>query len=104
LSHRISGTFFILASELHYAKLLRRNHYLTAKESEMLVLSRKLDQEITIYGNIVVKVAGIQGNQVRLAISAPREIPVHRSEIAEIVASFHEPAEGNRRRQLAASE
>lgn len=47
----------------------------------MLVLTRKLNQEIRIGENIVVRVIGIKGNQVRLGIVAPAEIPVLRDEI-----------------------
>lgn len=47
----------------------------------MLVLSRKLNQEIRIGENIVVRVIGIKGNQVRLGIVAPTEVPVLREEI-----------------------
>lgn len=47
----------------------------------MLVLSRKLNQEIRIGENIVVRVIGIKGNQVRLGIVAPGEVPVLREEI-----------------------
>lgn len=48
----------------------------------MLVLSRKLNQEIRIGENIVVRVIGIKGNQVRLGIVAPADVPVLREEIA----------------------
>ena len=47
----------------------------------MLVLSRKLNQEIRISENIVVRVLEIKGNQVRLGIVAPRDVPVLREEI-----------------------
>ena len=47
----------------------------------MLVLSRKLNQEIRIGENIVVRVLAIKGNQVRLGIVAPSEVPVLREEI-----------------------
>ena len=47
----------------------------------MLVLSRKLNQEIRIGENIVVRVIAIKGNQVRLGIVAPTEVPVLREEI-----------------------
>jgi len=53
----------------------------------MLVLSRKLNQEIRIGENIVVRVIGIKGNQVRLGIVAPAEVPVLREEILAKVAS-----------------
>ena len=53
----------------------------------MLVLSRKLNQEIRIGENIVVRVIGIKGNQVRLGIVAPAEVPVLREEILTKVPS-----------------
>jgi carbon storage regulator len=47
----------------------------------MLILTRKLAETLRIGDDISVTVLGIQGNQVRLGISAPRSIPVHREEI-----------------------
>lgn len=47
----------------------------------MLILSRKLNEQIVIRGNIVVTVIAIRGNHVRLGVEAPREIPVNREEI-----------------------
>lgn len=47
----------------------------------MLVLTRKLNQEIRIGENIVVKVLSIKGNQIRLGIVAPSEVPVLREEV-----------------------
>ncbi len=49
----------------------------------MLVLSRKQDESIIIGDNIVVTVLGVQGNQVKLGIIAPPEVPVHREEVAK---------------------
>lgn len=49
----------------------------------MLVLTRKLNQEIRIGENIVVRVLSVRGNQVRLGIVAPAEVPVVREEILE---------------------
>lgn len=46
----------------------------------MLVLSRKPGEEIVIGDNIVVRVASIRGNRVRIAIEAPREMKVSRRE------------------------
>jgi carbon storage regulator len=48
----------------------------------MLVLSRRLGEKLIIGDNVKITVLGISGNQVRLGIDAPREIPVHREEIA----------------------
>jgi carbon storage regulator len=51
----------------------------------MLVLSRKTNQSIMIGDAIRVIVVGFDGDQVKLGIEAPRDVPVHRSEIfAEI--------------------
>lgn len=47
----------------------------------MLVLSRKLNESIVIDENIQVQVLSIQGNRVRLGITAPRGISIIRSEI-----------------------
>jgi carbon storage regulator len=46
-----------------------------------LVLSRKEGQSVTINGDITVTIAKIRGNQVRLAVKAPRHVPVVREEI-----------------------
>ena len=47
----------------------------------MLVLSRKLGEEILIGDDIRLVVYRIQGNRVRLGIAAPEGIPVHRAEL-----------------------
>jgi carbon storage regulator len=49
----------------------------------MLVLTRKLRESITIGDVIRITVVDIRGRQVKLAIEAPREIAVHRTEIFE---------------------
>lgn len=53
------------------------------KESEMLVLSRKKNEAITISDEIVVKVLQVSRGRVRLGISAPDHIRVHRSEVQD---------------------
>jgi carbon storage regulator len=47
----------------------------------MLVLSRKSGEAICIGSGIKVSVLGIQGGRVRLGLSAPAEVPIHRAEI-----------------------
>jgi len=54
----------------------------------MLVLSRKLNQEIVIDGDIVVKVMAIEGNRVKLGLTATRAVPIQRREIVEAVVPF----------------
>lgn len=62
----------------------------------MLVLTRKLDESIIIGDNIKLTVVEIRGDQVKLGIEAPREIPVHREEV------YREIQEENRRAAQAA--
>jgi carbon storage regulator len=47
----------------------------------MLVLSRKIGEEIVIANNIRVKVVAVQGNRVKLGVIAPDDVTVHREEI-----------------------
>jgi carbon storage regulator len=51
----------------------------------MLVLSRQRDETIVIGDNIEVTVVDIRGDKVRLGITAPKEIPVHRKEIYKAI-------------------
>jgi carbon storage regulator len=51
----------------------------------MLVLSRRVNQEIMIGDNVSVMVIEIRGDKVRLGVQAPAEIPVHRHEIYEAI-------------------
>ena len=53
----------------------------------MLVLSRKKNESIIIDGSIVITVVEIRGDKVRLGIEAPKEIPIHRSEIHASIQS-----------------
>lgn len=47
----------------------------------MLVLSRKPNESIIIGDTIAVTVLGVEGDQVKLGITAPKEITIHRQEI-----------------------
>ncbi|WP_094548929.1 carbon storage regulator CsrA [Petroclostridium xylanilyticum] len=47
----------------------------------MLVLTRKKDQTIMIGDNIEITVVDIQGDQVRIGIDAPKNLPIHRKEV-----------------------
>lgn len=56
----------------------------------MLVLSRKVGEEILIGDNISITVVKSQGGKVRIGISAPEEVAIRR---AEIPANQARPAE-----------
>lgn len=47
----------------------------------MLVLSRRIGETLHIGNDIQVVVLGVNGNQIRLGIKAPREVSIHREEI-----------------------
>jgi carbon storage regulator len=49
----------------------------------MLILNRKVDEDVIIGDDIVITVVEIRGDAVRLGVMAPREIPVHRAEVQE---------------------
>jgi carbon storage regulator len=49
----------------------------------MLVLSRKKNESIVIDERIVITVVEVRGDKVRLGIEAPRDVPIHRSEVYE---------------------
>lgn len=49
----------------------------------MLVLGRKLGEEILIGGSIRVKVVAVDHNSIRLGIEAPPHVPVDRAEIRQ---------------------
>ena len=56
----------------------------------MLVLTRRSSQSIVIGKDIVVTVLEVRGDQVRIGVSAPRDVDVHREEV------FLELQEANR--------
>ena len=49
--------------------------------SNMLALSRKKNEAIIINNNIEITVLEVKGDQVKIGISAPKEVPVYRKEV-----------------------
>ena len=54
----------------------------------MLVLTRRVGEEIVIDGTIRVVVTALKGDKVRLGISAPPSVPVDRKEVHDRRAEF----------------
>jgi carbon storage regulator len=53
--------------------------------SNVLVLSRKLNETIKIGEDIEVTVLAIEGEQIKLGISAPRDVEIHRQEVYDAI-------------------
>ena len=47
----------------------------------MLALSRKKNEALIVNNNVEITVLEIKGEQVKLGISAPKEVPVYRKEV-----------------------
>jgi len=47
----------------------------------MLILTRRVGESIQIGDHVEVTVLGVNGNQVRIGVNAPKDITVHREEI-----------------------
>lgn len=47
----------------------------------MLILTRRVGESLMIGDNVSVTVLGINGNQIRIGVNAPKEIGVHREEV-----------------------
>ena len=60
----------------------------------MLVLSRQKDQTIMIGDTIEITVVDIRGDKVRLGITAPVVVPVHRKEVYEAIQFENKQAAG----------
>ena len=60
----------------------------------MLVLKRKMDEEIIINSNVKIKILSVTDNQVKIGIEAPKEIEIFRGEVYERVkANLKEASE-----------
>lgn len=58
----------------------------------MLILTRRIGETLNIGDNVQVTVLSIKGNQVRIGVNAPKDVPVHREEIYERIKQEKETA------------
>jgi carbon storage regulator len=59
----------------------------------MLILTRRVGETIMIGRHVTVTVLAVKGNQVRLGVSAPKDMTVHREEIYERIKAEAHAAE-----------
>jgi carbon storage regulator len=57
----------------------------------MLILTRMVGETVMIGDNVSVAIIGVSGSQVRIGISAPRDVTVHRKEIFDQIRRDQPP-------------
>ena len=58
----------------------------------MLILQRRVGESVLIGESVTVRIASVDGSRVRLAISAPEDIPILRSELVIATAANRDAA------------
>lgn len=58
----------------------------------MLALSRKKNEAIVINNNVEVTILEVKGDQVKIGISAPKEVPIYRKEVYEQIQNANREA------------
>jgi carbon storage regulator len=58
----------------------------------MLVLTRRVGETLIIGSDVQVTVVAVRGEQVRVGVSAPKHVPVHREEVYERIRREPTPA------------
>lgn len=60
---------------------MERQAYSILREICMLILTRKVGENLLIGDNISITVLSVRGNQVKIGVDAPKDVSVHREEI-----------------------
>ena len=59
----------------------------------MLILTRRVGETLVIGDDVTVTVLGSKGNQVRIGVSAPKDVAVHREEIYDCIQNAESNAD-----------
>ncbi|MFT3898458.1 MAG: carbon storage regulator CsrA [Thermomonas sp.] len=62
----------------------------------MLILTRRVGETLMIGDSVTVTVLGVKGNQVRVGITAPKDVAVHREEIYQRIHREDDAGEGGK--------
>jgi carbon storage regulator len=65
----------------------------------MLVLSRQKDESIMIGDDVEITIVDVRGDKVRLGITAPKSIPVHRKEVYNAIQQEKKDAAQKQKQQ-----
>lgn len=61
----------------------------------MLILTRRVGETVMIGDDVTVTMLGVNGNQVRVGINAPKNVAVHREEIYERIRREQQGSAGD---------
>jgi carbon storage regulator len=59
----------------------------------MLILTRRVGEAVVIGEEVTVTVLGVKGNQVRIGVTAPKSVSVHRDEIFDRIKNERESSD-----------
>ncbi|HMH27130.1 MAG TPA: carbon storage regulator CsrA [Steroidobacteraceae bacterium] len=57
----------------------------------MLILTRRVGETVIVGNDVAVTIVAVKGNQIRIGISAPKNVPIHREEIYERIRRERQP-------------
>jgi carbon storage regulator len=57
----------------------------------MLILTRRVGETVIVGNDVAVTIVSVKGNQIRIGISAPKNVSIHREEIYERIRREQPP-------------